>query len=86
MPVDKALNQAPIGLRPEGLLPAPAEAEIEIEIDLGDPVKDEEEEAEDDFSENLVDILDEKQLTQIVSDLLEDYEEDLSRRSDWVQI
>ena len=94
MAVDKALNQAPLGLDAtlsSGVVPGvntPAE-DIEIEIDLGDGTDEEEtpeEQArEAEFGENLAEILDEKQLAELSGDLIAEFEEDISSRKDWIQ-
>jgi hypothetical protein len=93
MAVDKALNQAPLGLDAtlaSGAVPGVnmPEPEIEIEIEIGGPEDGgdvEVEEGEDEFSENLVDILDEGALQELAGDLLGDYEDDINSRKDWMQ-
>jgi hypothetical protein len=95
MAIDKALNPAPMGLRPEDLM---ANMEPALEIEIEDPEEvtlragDMEIEIEPgrdvgdgDFSENLADILDEGQLTELAGDLLGEFEEDVNSRKDWVQ-
>jgi hypothetical protein len=91
MAVDKALNRAPMGL--SALLGTPdPENEIEIEI-----APDEEEEkaekkeskaekiAEEEFSANLAEDMHPGALTDLVGDLLDDFDDDLSSRKDWIQ-
>ena len=84
MAIDKALNQAPLGL--DGTLSsgvmkgvnAPQE-DFEIEIDLGDddePESEEDQAKEDEFNENLAEDMDEGQLTELVGDLLGELDED----------
>lgn len=93
MDIDKALNQAPLGLSPEDLLDAEPALEIEIEdpesvtIGLGDTEIEIDPDAvdEDEFNENLADIIDEGQLLQLAGDLIGEFEEDLSSRKDWIQ-
>lgn len=85
--IDKALNRAPLGL--SSLTPQlDADNDLDIEIELapedGDPVA-EEEVIDPEFTENLADNLDEKQLTQLASDLIGDFEDDLGSRRDWIQ-
>jgi hypothetical protein len=92
MAVDKALNQAPLGLSTADMLDEEPALEIEIEdpesvdIHAGDTHihlgKDDE---EDDFTSNLVDDMDEGALTELAGDLLGEFEEDISARKDWMQ-
>ena len=93
MAIDKALNRAPLGL--VGGMDMANEPAIEIEIEDpervaigmdGMEIEIEEEEGEDDeFNENLAETLDDKQLEQLIGDLLGDFEDDLSSRKDWIQ-
>jgi hypothetical protein len=89
MAVDKALNQAPLGLPMGNSLGAMDNPNLEIEIDLGDGEDEEEtpedQAKEDEFSQNLAEILDEKQLTELSGDLIAEFEEDISSRKDWIQ-
>mgnify|MGYP003340699677 FL=1 len=93
MAVDKSLNQAPLGLDAtfaEGVQPGVnmPEPDIEIEIELGGDDEEESdavEAAEDDFNENLAEVLDEGLLDQLVGDLIGDYEDDVNSRRDWIQ-
>ena len=88
--IDKSLYQAPEGL--ETLTNEPA-----IEIEIEDPesvtigmdgleieIEPEEETAED-FDANLAEYLSEGEMTQIIGDLLGDFEDDVSSRKDWMQ-
>jgi len=96
MAIDKALNQAPLGLgsleieEEEALMPEP-DLEIEIEdpervsIEMGGLKIEIDPDAEDDFSANLAEEMDDDQLTELAGDLLADVEEDTSSRKDWVQ-
>jgi hypothetical protein len=88
MAVDKALNQAPLGLSADNSFEAMGDPDFEIEIDLGegDEAKPAaEQDAEDQFDENLAEILDEKQLAELSGDLIGEFEEDISSRKDWIQ-
>lgn len=93
MDIDKALNQAPLGLSPEDLLDAEPALEIEIEdpeevtLRMGDMELEIDPDAvdEDEFNENLAETIDEGQLVQLAGDLLGEFEEDLSSRKDWIQ-
>lgn len=94
MAIDKALNQAPLGMTEEDLMGG-MEPDIEIEIEDPEGVRigldgleielEKEEESDDDFNANLAELMDEKELTELVGDLLGDFEDDLSSRKDWVQ-
>jgi hypothetical protein len=94
MAIDKALNQAPLGL--DSLVPddmAGPELEIEIEdpeaVRIGidgmeieiEPAK----ESVDDFDANLAEYLDDQYLAQLAGDLIGDYDEDVGSRKDWLQ-
>ena len=93
MDIDKALNPAPLGLSPEDLL----DQEPAIEIEIEDPEEvtirtddmeieiDPDEAEEGEFNENLAETLDEGQLLELAGDLLDEFEEDISSRKDWIQ-
>lgn len=94
MAVYKALNQAPAGL--SGLMDASQEPDLEIEIE--DPesvsiragneeieIEPGEDEADEDFSANLAEEMDDDDLQSIASDLLAEFDEDISSRKDWIQ-
>jgi hypothetical protein len=93
MAIDKAVNQAPLGMGPQdeednapGLeieIEDPESVNIktpgmEIEIEKGD-------EGDDEFNQNLAEVLDEKELATLAEDLLGDFEDDISARKDWIQ-
>ena len=87
MAIDKALNQAPLGL--SNLVPQNDDPDIEIELE-GEGEEDlapdaEPDEEDDEFNENLAEDMDEKDLVELVSDLLSDFEDDVSGRKDWIQ-
>lgn len=86
MAVDKAVNSLPRGLV---LVGEPQEVELEVIIEDDDSENEAEEAvssgAEGDFNENLAEILDEKVLATIASDLLGDFDADLASRKDWIQ-
>tara|TARA_R110000868_G_scaffold344666_2_gene605759 strand:- start:1017 stop:3509 length:2493 start_codon:yes stop_codon:yes gene_type:complete len=97
MAVDKALNQAPLGLDAtfaSGIeagvnVPEP-DMEIEIEEDDEGLMPDgddavEEAEENSEFNENLAEDLEEAQLTQLAGDLIGEFEDDISSRKDWIQ-
>lgn len=94
MAIDKALNQAPLGLNPEDLMGMGAEPALEIEIedpekvtiDTGDmEIEIDPSADEDEFNENLAETLDEGQLAELAGDLVGDFEDDISSRKDWIQ-
>ncbi len=93
MDIDKALNQAPLGLSPEDMMGEEPAIEIEIEdpesvtIGIGDMELEIDPDAvdEDEFNENLAEDMDEGQLLELAGDLLGEFEEDLSSRKDWIQ-
>ena len=87
--IDKSLYEAPEGLESltnnededieivlEGdeLMDMPSV--VEVDIDVID---------EEAFDENLADVIDEKELVSIVTELISDYEDDISSRKDWMQ-
>ena len=87
MSIEKSLYAAPQGI--ESLAPEPdIEIEIEdpesvsiktdgIEIQIGS--------VEDDFEANLVEHLPDDVVTELVSDLLSDFDDDINSRKDWMQ-
>ena len=97
--IDKAVNQAPMGIGDTdgmGGLSMPENLEADIEIEIEDPervsietpgmeIVIEPGEMDDDFGANLAEELDDDQLQEISGDLLGDFEEDVSSRKDWVQ-
>lgn len=94
MAIDKALSQAPMGL---GGLPSFEDGpEIEIEIEDPESVEigvdgmpilrlEEEEPSDKDFDANLAEYMSEEQLQMLASDLVGDFDEDISSRKDWMQ-
>ena len=93
MAIDKALNQAPLGLdhnMQEDPNAQPLEIEIEdpeaVHIGIGDTQIDIEPAVdEDEFNKNLADDIDDGTLAFIASELVADYEDDLASRKDWIQ-
>lgn len=91
MSVEKSLSQAPIGLDAAGGM---SDEDPGIEIEIEDPeaealeieIGDEEDDGEPgDFNENLAETLDEDVLATVASDLIDEFEDDLSSRKDWIQ-
>ncbi len=89
MAMDKSLYQAPMGLEAISQNQEPLEIEIEnpesVTIDGLEISFEPEEEDEDDFDANLAEYVDEKLLSTICSDLIEDVEADINSRKDWIQ-
>ncbi len=93
--MDKGLYQAPQGLPGFGQSDIPAEGlEIEIEdpeavhIGLGGLEIDLEKKRPNeggDFDANLAELMDDKELASLATDLIADFEKDMSDRKDWVQ-
>ena len=90
MAIEKALYQAPEGITEEMMTP-------EIEIEIEDPesvtigmggmeiVIDPDAESDEEFNENLAEKIDEDELVGLATDLIGDYDDDISSRKDWVQ-
>ena len=100
MAVDKAINQAPLGL--DSTLAAGAVPGVNVEPDLEIEIEDPEEvklrmdgleielepgedEEESEFNENLAEVLDQGQLAEIAGDLIGDFDDDIASRRDWIQ-
>jgi len=91
MAIDKGLYAAPQGLG-QALMEEP---DLEIEIEDPESVTigmdgleieiDPQEMDDDDFEANLAEDMPESLLASIASDLIEDYEEDVASRKDWIQ-
>ena len=84
MAIDKALNQAPAGLSAIDPEQEGPDLEVIIEGEESD-VEEVEEDEDDEFNANLADEMDEKELTELVGDLLGEFDEDISARKDWIQ-
>ena len=92
MSIEKSLSQAPQGLTD---LIASSEPALEIEIEDPESVKiamdgieieiEPTEESDDDFSANLAEYISEKDLVELVGDLTDAFNEDVSSRKDWIQ-
>ncbi len=93
MAIEKALNQAPLGLAADDMELMEPDIEIEIEdpeaVNIGiDGIEisfEPEEESEDDFNANLAEYIDDSTLAEITGELLADYDDDLASRKDWMQ-
>jgi hypothetical protein len=92
MSIEKSLSQAPQGLTD---LIASSEPALEIEIEDPESVKiamdgieieiEPKEESDEDFSANLAEYISEKELVELVGDLTDAFNEDVSSRKDWIQ-
>jgi hypothetical protein len=94
MAIEKSLYAAPQGLEE---LAAMDQAAPQIEIEIEDPESvtigmgdieieiEPDEESEDDFNANLAEYIDDDVLQSIASDLIGDFDEDISSRKDWMQ-
>jgi hypothetical protein len=94
MAIEKSLYAAPQGLEELAAMDQDApQIEIEIEdpesvtIGMGDMEIEIEpdKESEDDFNANLAEFIDDDVLQSIASDLIGDFDEDISSRKDWMQ-
>lgn len=97
MAIDKALNQAPMGMGSNGIVDQLAmSAEPDIEIEIEDPesvklnmdgmsIEIEPDGGSDEFSKNIAEDLDEEVLASLANDLISDFEDDISARKDWMQ-
>jgi hypothetical protein len=101
MAIDKSLNQAPLGLDgtlSSGAMPgvnlpddyASDVEDIEVEIEDLDEEEDAEEdedveEEDDDFASNLAEEMDDDVLSALAADLMEDFDDDVDSRKDWIQ-
>lgn len=77
--IDKALYQAP-----QGLDALQEEPDLQIEIDVGDPEIEIELGGESGFDCNLAEEMDEGQLSTLAGELLEDYDNDITSRKEWL--
>jgi hypothetical protein len=96
-PTGLTAMQPPLDIEKQYADPAMPEMdglEIEIEdpervtIGAGDMeiiLEPDEDEEDQEFDENLADVLDDGQLTQLAGDLLSEFDEDISSRKDWIQ-
>ena len=91
MAMEKGLYAAPVGIDEAAEQETPLEIEIEdpesvtinmngTEIRIG-----KEEETGEDFSANLAEYISENQLQSLASELLSEFEDDISSRKDWMQ-
>ena len=95
MAIEKALNQAPLGMTDEDLVEQGGMPVIEIEIEdpesvtigmdgLEIEIKPDDDSGED-FNANLAEHLDETVLQSMAAELIGDFDEDVASRKDWIQ-
>ena len=95
MAIDKALNQAPLGLDPNAT-EDPNNQGQGIEIEIEDPsavhinmdgveIDIEPGVDEDEFNKNLAEEMDDRDLVTMASELTADFEDDCASRKDWIQ-
>ena len=92
MAIEKALNPAPMGMSLEDMSMEPAiEIEIEdperVEIGVGglEIILEPGKEDDGDFNANLAESMEEDDLTELASDLISSFDDDISARKDWMQ-
>jgi len=94
MAIDKSLSQAPLGLAALPMMEEGPEFEIEIEdpesVEIGIdgmPILriEEEEPSDKDFDANLAEYMGEDALQMLASELVGDFDDDVSSRKDWMQ-
>lgn len=94
MAIEKSLYAAPQGI--DELIEEIERQEPELEIEIEDPeevgihlpgldIEIEPDDEEEDFNMNLAEVLDESTLQSIASDLISDFDDDISSRKDWMQ-
>ena len=88
--IDKALYQLPTGMGDDVMEAEPIEIEIEdpesVSIGLGDiEIRMEKGEEDDEFSENLAEVLETDELESLAGDLLGDFQDDIDSRKDWMK-
>ncbi|MFZ4599387.1 MAG: hypothetical protein ACOYNN_12140 [Terrimicrobiaceae bacterium] len=91
MAIEKGLYQAPVGMDQLAMEQEPIEITIEdpeaVEIGIdGLAIRlEQEEKDEEDFSANLAEDMDERELQALANDLIGEFDEDVSSRRDWMQ-
>ena len=91
MSIDKALYRAPMGMDESAENEQPIEIEIEdpesvtIGIDGLEIEIEPNEDNDEDFGANLAEYIDESELQMLASDLISDFDNDISSRKDWIQ-
>ena len=89
--MDKSLYAAPVGLEEAALAEPAFEIEIEdpesVTIGMGDVEVQlrPEPESDEDFDANLAEVMDDKDIASLVTDLISDFDKDIGDRKDWMQ-
>lgn len=89
--MDKSLYQAPMGLEEEAGMVPDMEIEIEdpeaVHIGIGDLEIDLEpqDNLDENFDENLAEIMEDKDLQALAGDLIDEFDKDIADRKDWIQ-
>jgi hypothetical protein len=91
MAIEKSLYAAPQGIIPDDDTIEPIEIEIEdpesVAIHMGDLdiLIEPEDPMDDEFNDNLAEYISEGALAELASDLISDFDDDISSRKDWMQ-
>ena len=91
MAIEKSLYAAPQGIIPDDDTIEPIEIEIEdpesVAIHMGDIdiLMEPEDPMDDEFNDNLAEYISEGALAELASDLISDFDDDISSRKDWMQ-
>ena len=91
MAIEKSLYAAPQGIIPDDDTIEPIEIEIEdpesVAIHMGDLdiLLEPEDPMDDEFNDNLAEYISEGALAELASDLISDFDDDISSRKDWMQ-
>ena len=91
MSIEKSLYAAPVGLEealndePDLEITIEDPESVEIGVDGMPILRIEKDDEEDDFDENIADVLDDGELAQLAGDLIGDYDDDVGSRKDWMQ-
>ena len=91
MAIEKSLYAAPQGIIPDDDTIEPIEIEIEdpesVAIHMGDLdiLMEPEDPMDDEFNDNLAEYISEGALAELASDLISDFDDDISSRKDWMQ-
>jgi len=93
MAMEKGLYAAPLGMEQLAMEEEPLEIAIEdpesVEIGIGGVpllrIEEVEEDEEDNFSANLAESMSEQELQTLASELISDFDDDISSRKDWMQ-
>jgi hypothetical protein len=91
MSIEKSLYAAPVGIEealndePDLEITIEDPESVEIGVDGMPILRIEKDDEEDDFDENIADVLDDGALAELAGDLIGDYDDDVGSRKDWMQ-